>query len=136
MKLRLRHVAFAPLILTFCSRFTPPVTHAAPADQPRIAREIRVTGTVEAVHSTKVLVPQIYGQYNRMTLTKIIPNGSQVKEGDLIATFDATQQIDNARDAQAKYEDLGHQVEQKQAQNRADHEKRVADFQAAEAALA
>jgi multidrug efflux pump subunit AcrA (membrane-fusion protein) len=136
MKLRLRHVAFAPLILTFCSRFTPPVTHAAPADQPRIAREIRVTGTVEAVHSTKILVPQIFGQYNRMTLTKLIPNGSRVKEGDLIATFDATQQIDTARDALAKYEDLGHQVEQKKAQNHADSEKRIADLRQAEADLA
>jgi multidrug resistance efflux pump len=136
MKLRLRHLAFALLALTSCSRSTPPVTHAAPAEPPRLAREIRVTGTVEAVHSTKILVPQIFGQFNRMTLTKLIPNGSRVKEGDLIATFDATQQIDTARDALAKYEDLGHQVEQKKAQNHADSEKRVADFRQAEADLA
>jgi multidrug resistance efflux pump len=71
-----------------------------------------------------------------MTLTKLIPNGSRVKEGDLIATFDATQQLDNARDAQAKYEDLGHQVEQKLAQNHADSEKRMADLRQAEADLA
>ena len=64
-----------------------------------------------------------------MTLTNLIPNGSMVKEGDLIATFDATQQIDTARDAQAKFDDLGHQVEQKRAQNRADAEKRVSDLQ-------
>ncbi|HJZ98859.1 MAG TPA: HlyD family efflux transporter periplasmic adaptor subunit, partial [Candidatus Solibacter sp.] len=71
-----------------------------------------------------------------MTLTKLIPNGSRVKEGDLIATFDATQQIDTAREALAKYEDLGHQVEQKKAQNHADSEKRVADLRQAEADLA
>ena len=136
MKLRVRHLPFALLALTSCSQSTPPVTHAAPAEPPRPAREIRVTGTVEAVHSTKILVPQIFGQFNRMTLTKLIPNGSRVKEGDLIATFDATQQIDTARDALAKYEDLGHQVEQKKAQNHADSEKRVADLRQAEADLA
>jgi len=71
-----------------------------------------------------------------MTLTKLIPNGSTVKEGDLIAVFDSTQQIDLARDAQAKFDDLGHQVAQKRAQNRADAEKRTADLRQAEADLA
>jgi multidrug resistance efflux pump len=66
----------------------------------------------------------------------LIPNGVRVKEGDLIAQFDATQQIDAARNALAKYEDLGHQVEQKRAQNRADAEKRLADLKQAEADLA
>jgi multidrug efflux pump subunit AcrA (membrane-fusion protein) len=136
MTYRVCLLAAAVFSLTSCSQSTPPVIHAAPSEPPRIAREIRVTGTVEAVHSTKILVPQIFGQYNRMTLTKLIPNGSRVKEGDLIATFDATQQIDTARDAQAKYEDLGHQVEQKVAQNHADSEKRIADLRQAEADLA
>ena len=140
MKQPVCYLAAATLALacSSCSRPTS-IAHAAqpaPADPPRVGREVRVTGIVEAVRSTKILVPQIYGQYSQMTLTKIIPNGSKVKEGDLIATFDATQQIDNARDAQAKYEDLGHQVEQKVAQNRADSEKRAADLRQAEADLA
>lgn len=71
-----------------------------------------------------------------MTLTKLIPNGTHVKEGDLIAVFDSTQQTDLAREALAKYEDLGHQVEQKVAQNRADAEKRTSDLRQAEADLA
>ena len=71
-----------------------------------------------------------------MTLTKLIPNGSEVKEGDVVAVFDSTQQADAARDTQAKYDDLSHQVEQKQAQNRADAEKRMSDFKQAEADLA
>jgi multidrug resistance efflux pump len=59
-----------------------------------------------------------------------------VNEGDVIATFDATNQIDQARDAQAKYDDLGHQVEQKRAQNRADAEKRSVELRQAQADLA
>ena len=124
------------LLLTACSRTTPPVTHAAAPDTPRAKREVRVTGIVEAVHSSKILVPQIFSQGGPMTLTKLIPNGSKVKEGDLIAIFDSTQQIDLARDAQAKFDDLGHQVEQKRAQNRADAEKRMSDLRQAEADLA
>jgi multidrug efflux pump subunit AcrA (membrane-fusion protein) len=126
------------LFLAACTRATPPVTHAAdtlPANTPRGKREIRVTGIIQAVHASKVFVPQIWGQGGPMTLTKLIPNGSHVKEGDLIAVFDSTQQADNARDALAKYDDLGHQVEQKVAQNRADAEKRTSELRQAEADL-
>jgi hypothetical protein len=123
-------------LLVSCSPSTPPVTHAAPPDTPRAARQVRLTGLVEAVHSSKILVPQIWSQGGPMTLTKLIPNGSRVNRGDLVAVFDSTQQIDLARDAQAKFDDFGHQVEQKQAQNRADAEKRTSDLRQAEADLA
>jgi multidrug efflux pump subunit AcrA (membrane-fusion protein) len=131
--------ALPVLLLAACARSTPPVTHAAdtlPAATTQPRREVRVTGIIQAVHASKVFVPQIWGQGGPMTLTKLIPNGSHVKQGDLIAVFDSTQQADNARDALAKYEDLGHQVEQKIAQNRADAEKRTSDLRQAEADLA
>jgi HlyD family secretion protein len=131
--------AVAFLLLAACSRTAPPVTHAAaPAtgDTGRVKREIRLTGLVEAVHSSKILVPQIFGPGGPLTLTHLIPSGSSVKEGDIIATFDATAQIDAARDAQAKYDDLGHQVDQKRAQNLADAAKRAADLKQAEGDLA
>src|SRR5689334_10709428 len=131
-------VALLALLLAACTRNSPPVAHAAaklPEESPRSKREIRVTGIIQAVHSTKIFVPQIWGQGGPMTLTKLIPNGTLVKEGDLIAVFDSTQQVDNAREALAKYEDLGHQVEQKVAQNRADAEKRTSDLRQAEADL-
>jgi multidrug resistance efflux pump len=71
-----------------------------------------------------------------MTLTHLIGNGVSVKEGDLIATFDATNMMDTARDAKGKFDDFGHQVDQKRAQNRADGEKRASDLKQAEADLA
>jgi len=139
MTISSRQLVLLGVLLSSCSRNAPPVIHAAApsgAEAPRLAREVRLSGIVEAVHSTKVLVPQIYGQNSQMTLTKIIPNGTRVQEGDLVAIFDSTTQVDQARDAQAKYEDLGHQVEQKVASNRADAEKRAADLRQAEADLA
>jgi HlyD family secretion protein len=115
---------------------------ASPSDslsdaKPReIKREIRITGVVQAVHATKILVPQITGQYSQMTLTHIVPNGTRVEVGDPIASFDATAQMDAVRDANAKHDDLGHQADQKRAQNRSDAEKRATDLQQAEADLA
>ena len=126
---------------TSCDRYQPtthaaaPQTPAAPAAEPE-KREVRVSGTVVAVHSFKILVPQIYGNYTALTLTHMISNGSLVKEGDLVATFDATTFMDAARDAKAKFDDLGHQVDQKRAQNRADAEGRASTLKQAEADLA
>jgi len=122
-----------------CGRNTPPVTHAASTPTAVTAphhHEVRLTGVVEAVHFYNVQVPQITGQGGRLTLTHLVANGAMVKKDDPIVEFDRTQQIDNARDAQAKYDDLSHQVDQKRAQNRADAAKRASDLQQAEADLA
>jgi multidrug resistance efflux pump len=125
--------------LAACGNTTPPVIQAASkatASEPQDAkREVRVSGVVQAVHSSKILVPAISGNYNQMTLTHIVANGTKVEQGDMIASFDATAQMDAARDASAKFDDLGHQADQKRAQNRADSEKRVTDLRQAEADL-
>ncbi len=142
--MRLLFAALSLVFLAACSRTAPPPAHAAspstvPAANGAAApakHEIRLTGLVEAVHSSKILVPQIYGPGGPLTLTHLIPSGAPVKEGDIIATFDATTQIDQARDAQAKVDDLSHQVEDKRAQNAADAAKRAADLKQAEADLA
>jgi multidrug efflux pump subunit AcrA (membrane-fusion protein) len=128
------------VLLTACTRAGSSATTAAEAPsgsqeiQPR-QRELRLTGIVEAIHSYKVTVPQLTGPGGPMTLTRLIPNGSTVKEGDLITEFDQTAQLDAAFTAKARYEDLGHQVEQKAAQNRADAEKRRSDLVQAQADL-
>src|SRR6266567_4389224 len=130
--LQITVLAVCVILSTSCGqRPSPPVTHAAEGggEPARLKREIRLTGIVEAVRSSKVLVPQILGPGGPMTLTKLIPNGVIVTQGDLIAVFDSTAQVDAARAALAKYEDLGHQVEQKRAQIRADSEKRIAELQ-------
>ena len=138
--MRLFAAVVPAFLLASCSRTAPPTAHAASAgvvtETSVGKREIRLTGIIEAVHSSKVLVPQIFGPGGPLTLTHLIRNGSEVKAGDVIATFDATNQIDAAREAQAKFDDLGHQVEQKRAQNRADSEKRTVELKIAEGDLA
>jgi HlyD family secretion protein len=110
-----------------------PVGTEEAKDAPLAEREIRLTGVIEAVHSSKVMTPQIYGNYYQFNLIRLIPNGARVKEGDVVAEFDPIQQLEAAFSAKAKYEDLGHQVEQKASQNRADSEKRRGDLTQAQA---
>ena len=97
---------------------------------------VRATGTIRAVRETVVLAPQLAGQDARLILTRIISTGARVKKGDLLAEFDRTQQLDKAREAEAKFDDFTHQVEQKKAENRAEGEKRGAEMKQAEADLA
>ncbi len=146
-----KHLIFLLLpgfgLLSGCGE-EPAVTHAAvavSAPPAPVRRQLRVTGTVQAEKSSQILVPQISGQGQggggqgggggRLTLVGLVANGVRVKAGEIIAEFDRTQQLDNARDTQAKFDDLGHQVEQKKAEFSSNAEKRRSDLQKAEADL-
>lgn len=96
---------------------------------------VRVSGTIEAVQSVEVQVPITEGQGGNLTLTKLIENGSTVHPGDLLAEFDRTNELKLAREAQTKYDDLTHQVDQKRAEHKSNVEKRVSELQQAEADL-
>lgn len=96
---------------------------------------VRVSGIVEAVRSVTVRVPSIAGQGGNLTLAKLIANGVVVHPGDLLAEFDRTDQLKLAREAQAKFDDLRHQVEQKIAEQKSNAEKRASDLQQAQADL-
>jgi multidrug resistance efflux pump len=115
-----------------------PATDARPvvAVKAPLSRQIRATGTIQAVRASTIQVPHIEQQEGgRLTLLKLVPNGVQVNQGDILAEFDATKQVDAAREAKAKFEDLAQQVKQKDAQNRSESEKRQADITQADADL-
>jgi multidrug resistance efflux pump len=104
--------------------------HAADAGQ-----SIRSTGTIKAVRSVMIQVPRLEGVPKDLTLTKIIVNGAQVHQGDALAEFDAADEVKALRDAQAKFDDLRHQVEQKIAEHQNNAEKRVSALKQAQADL-
>ena len=104
------------------------------ADQ-AATRTVRVTGVVKAVHSYVIQVPTVEGSGEELTLTHLVASGATVKAGDLLAEFDDAPQIKLAREAQAKFDDLSHQVEQKRAELRNNAEKRNSDLLQAEADL-
>ena len=98
-----------------------PAGRVAPAQNAQ-KRTVRASGTIQPVNAVTVQAPNLYGQQPRMVLTALIENGSRVKKGDDLAEFDRVQQLDAARESQAKFEDLGHQVVQRIALNRAETE--------------
>ena len=97
---------------------------------------VRVTGVIQPSRSFLVQVPIIEGQGGNITLTKLVPNGAKVNEGDLLAEFDNTKELQALRDATAKFEDLSHQVDQKAAEHRNNAAKRKSDMEQALADLA
>lgn len=134
----------AVLLLAGCSRPAPAASASSSAArqstvvmQPGLLqpRRIRLTGSVAAVRSLTIRPPRIQGSNPMMTVTYLAANGARVKQGDILAAFDPTQEIDNARQAKAKYDDLSHQVDQKVAQNRSDAEQRASALKQAQSDL-
>jgi HlyD family secretion protein len=106
-----------------------PLTGSGPA------RVVRSTGTVQAVNSVSVQTPSIRGQGGNLTLIRLIANGAVVHKGDVLAEFDATGELKSLREAEAKFDDLSHQVEQKRAEHQNNAEKRASELQQAGADL-
>lgn len=96
---------------------------------------LRVTGTVQALQSLSVRVPQISAQNSRVTLTALIPNGTKVKVGDVLVEFDRTSLLDEEREALAKLSELKSQLDEKRAQISNDAAKRASQIKEAEADL-
>jgi HlyD family secretion protein len=117
----------------------PMETSAQSAGSP--VSRLHITGLVRAVRVYAIQTPQITqitqagSQNNRLTLVRLADNGARVKEGDLLAEFDNTRQLDEALEAEAKFDDMGHQARQKAAENQSEGEKRVTDLKQAEADL-
>lgn len=130
----------AAAVLSACSRAPAPETtvHAdsSKAEAAPPNEHIRSTGTIQAVRFNTIQVPQLRGPGGQLTLVRLVPNGTLVDEGDVIAQFDSVQQQDDARDARAKIDDLNHQIDQNRAQNRADNAWRAIDLKTAEGDLA
>jgi len=101
---------------------------------------VRITGLIRAVRVFSIQTPQIAmvsasPMGSRLTLVTMASNGANVKEGDTLAEFDNTRLLDDMLEVEAKFDDLGHQVKQKAAQNQSEAEKRISDMKQAEADL-
>jgi HlyD family secretion protein len=58
-----------------------------------------------------------------------------VKDGDLLAEFDRTTQLDQSRDSKAKYDEIANQIEQRKAAVEQDRATRLLEIQKADAEL-
>ena len=93
---------------------------AAKVERRTFVRTLRLSGTVEAVHSYSVLAPRLSGgDFGEMILTKLTRGGTHVQEGDLLAEFDREAQLKTFMDKQAEFRDLENQIASKKAEQQA-----------------
>jgi HlyD family secretion protein len=91
-------------------------TRTAIVGQKAFLQSTRVHGIVEAVESHTIAAPRLSGQgLNTLIITKLIKNGSAVRQGDVLVEFDRQAQLKNVLDKEAEYKGLVAQIDKKQA---------------------
>ena len=97
---------------------------------------LRLKGTTEAVRMRGILAPVLSGQFvATLTIVKLTPAGTKVKQGDLLAEFDRQAQIRDSIDKQAEYDKLMSQVVGEQAKEDAARAKDETELKQAEDSL-
>jgi HlyD family secretion protein len=102
------------------------IGHSEPAANPAVAafsvqradfvHTVRLTGTVEAVNFLAIAAPRLSGPgLGTLVITRLTSSGSHVRKGDLLVQFDQQQQIRNALDQEATYQDFVEQINKKKA---------------------
>jgi HlyD family secretion protein len=111
--------------MTGCA--VPPVPAPGGADAPdtvtlrrgTFVRQVRATGTTEAVRSATTVAPRLAGQSYNLIITRLVAGGARVRPGDVLVEFDRQDQIRAALDRRAEYLDLEQQILKKRAEQAA-----------------
>jgi HlyD family secretion protein len=113
------------------------VQRVAKVERRDFVRTVRVQGTVEAVVAHPIEAPRLAIQTaNQLTLTTLVPTGTHVKKGDLLAEFDRQAQTRDALDRKAEFDDFDQQINKLKATQASDKASDDTDIKAAEDALA
>lgn len=108
----------------------------AKVEKGEFVRILRVTGTTEATQSYVVAAPTLTGGgLGSLIITHMATAGSRVKKGDLLVEFDRQNQIKNALDRQAEYNDLIEQIKKKNAEQSIARAKDESELHQAEDAV-
>ncbi len=99
-------------------------------------RSVRVSGTIEAVETHPIIAPRLAIQSaNALVLTKLLATGALVHKGDLVAEFDRQNQIRDALDREAEYNDFVQQINKLKATQASDKSVDDTDIKTAEDAV-
>lgn len=104
---------------------------AAGAAEPPAA-SIRLSGTVEAVQSTAVMVPRLQGPMVPLVIVGLVEAGTRVNAGDPLVEFDRQQQERDAFDRRADLVNLESEIGKKRAEQAAAEAKDRTELMAAE----
>jgi len=98
---------------------------------------VRLKGMTAAVEARAIMAPLISGQQvGTLTITKLIPSGTRVKQGDLLVEFDRQAQLRDTIDKQAQSDDENEKVLEEQAREAAARAKDETEIKQAEDSLA
>jgi multidrug efflux pump subunit AcrA (membrane-fusion protein) len=112
---------------------TPTVLQATGSAANNPTQVLRLKGTTEAVQSRAILAPLLAGQQvPTLTIIRLTPAGTRVKQGDLLVEFDRQAQMRDFVDKQADYSKLVDQVAEEQAKENAARAKDETELKAAE----
>jgi HlyD family secretion protein len=122
----------AILLLSFRSK-TPATSKLAAPAVGAPGEVLRLKGTTEAVQARAILAPLLAGQQvPTLTIIRLSPGGTRVKQGDLLVEFDRQAQMRDYVDKQAEYQKLVDQVAGEQAKEIAARAKDETELKAAE----
>jgi HlyD family secretion protein len=99
-------------------------------------RSLRLHGIVEATQFYSVMVPSLSGAaMDTLVITKLVPSGTQVKQGGLLVEFDRQAEFKNFLNRQAEFRDFDEQIKKKQAEQAAARAKDESELGQAENAV-
>ncbi|HEY1903353.1 MAG TPA: HlyD family efflux transporter periplasmic adaptor subunit [Terracidiphilus sp.] len=102
-----------------------------------VPQTLRLKGMTAAVEARSIQAPLLAGQQvGTLTITKLIPSGTRVKQGDLLVEFDRQAQLRDAIDKQAQSDDENEKVIEEQAKETAARAKDETEIKQAEDSLA
>jgi HlyD family secretion protein len=108
----------------------------AKVERKDFVRTLRLHGTIEAVKFHAVAAPRLSGQGGApMIITRLIPAGTRVQAGDLLAEFDRQMQTKAYLDKETEYRDRVEQIRKKQAEQVADKVRDDRELKEAEHAV-
>jgi len=94
---------------------------------------LRLKGTTEALQARAILAPRLSGQsVPTLTIIRLTPGGTRVKQGDLLVEFDRQAQMRDYFDKKADYQKLVDQVAEEQAKENAARAKDETELKTAE----
>ncbi len=86
------------------------------AARPGVSQTMRLKGMTAAVAARSIQAPQLAGQQvGSLTITRLIPGGTRVRQGDLLVEFDRQAQLRDIVDKQAQSDDENEKVIEEQA---------------------
>jgi HlyD family secretion protein len=123
-----------PIAVRIAARGKTPATFRGDRSVTNIPPQVlRLKGTTEAVQSRAILAPLLAGQQvPTLTIIRLAPGGTRVKQGDVLVEFDRQAQMRDFIDKQADYAKLVDQVAEEQAKENAARAKDETELKTAE----